>query len=435
MWLHIICIATRMATPSVRESGGHVDIVGWTPLHTASREGRLDFVRWQVEEEQIDPSCRDEDGWTPLHAASSGGHLEIVRWLVDERQVDPSCQDDIGVTPLHAASQEGHLDIVRWLIDEKKVDPSCPRKNGWTPLHAASLKGHLDIVKWLVEEKEVKASCLTKNGRTPLHAASFGGHIDIVKWLVDEKQVDPSCQDKNGWTPLHVASWKGHLDIVKWLVEEKLVDPSCQDKQEHTSLDVANQSGHLDIVRLLADDGIHGVDTITETSISVTKEPQAFHWTGYGLKLHIPPASLPAGVEQSDLVIKASLKGQFQFPENKTLVSAVYWLRCPVKFTKPVTLEIQHCGKHPGTLSFVRAKCSQRDLPYLFKPLASPRGVFSSDYGAVTLFSFSGLGIVQEGSEEQQYCARLYYFGSRINWKVHFVVIKDLDASNTVSLC
>ena len=166
----------------------------------------------------------------------------------------------------------------------------------------------------------------------------------------------------------------------------------------------------------------------------MTNDPQTFHWKGYGLKLDIPPASLPAGVEQSDIKIKASLEGEFQFPENTTLVSAVFGLQCPVKFTKPLTLEIQHCGKHSGALSFVRAKCSQKDLPYQFKPLESPRGVFSSDSGAVTLFSFSGLCIVQTGSEEQRYCSRLYYFGSKMDWRVHFVVVKDLKSFITVSL-
>ena len=180
--------------------------------------------------------------------------------------------------------------------------------------------------------------------------------------------------------------------------------------------------------------GLHGVDIITETRVSVTNKPQIFHWAGYGLKLHIPPASLPAGVRQSDIVIKASLVGQFQFPENTTLVSAVYWLQCPVRFTKPLTLEIQHCGKYSDSFSFVKAKCSQKELPYLFKPIEGKKSLFSSChcYGTVTLYSFSGLAIVQNGSEEQQYCARLYYFGSKIDWRVYFVVIKNLEAFITV---
>ena len=167
----------------------------------------------------------------------------------------------------------------------------------------------------------------------------------------------------------------------------------------------------------------------------MTNEAQTFHWAGYGLKLHIPPASLPPGVGQSSIDIKASLAGQFSFPSNTTLVSAVYWLRSEISFVTPLTIEIQHCGKHCGALSFVRTKYSQRDLPYQFKPLSS-RGVFSPHhcYGSVTLSSFSGLGVTQEGSEEQLYCARLYYLGTRIDWRVHFVIIKDLEASIKVCL-
>ena len=161
---------------------------------------------------------------------------------------------------------------------------------------------------------------------------------------------------------------------------------------------------------------LRGVDVIGETTLTVTNEAQTFHWAGYGLKLHIPPATLPTGVRQSNIAIKASLTGQFQLPENTTLVSAVFWLHCPVKFKKSLTLEIQHCGKHFGDLSFIPAKCTQKDLPYQFMPL-SRKGVFSAHhcYGSVTLFSFSGLGIIQEGSDEQQYyCARLYNLGARL---------------------
>lgn len=164
---------------------------------------------------------------------------------------------------------------------------------------------------------------------------------------------------------------------------------------------------------------------IAETSIPVTNESQIFHWTDYGLELRIPQASLPAGVEKSDIKVTCSLAGKFQFPENATLVSAVFSLQCPVKFTEHLILEIQHCGEHSSALSFVRAKCLQGP-PYQFKPLQRPRGVFSSNSGTVTLFSFSRLAIVQEGSEEQQYCYKLYYSRSKTAWRVHFVVMKNL---------
>ena len=44
-------------------------------------------------------------------------------------------------------------------------------------------------------------------------------------------------------------------------------------------------------------------------------------------------------------MVTASLTGQFKLPEGHELVSAVYWVTTPGKFTKPVTIEVQHRGK------------------------------------------------------------------------------------------
>ena len=178
---------------------------------------------------------------------------------------------------------------------------------------------------------------------------------------------------------------------------------------------------------------IRGVDIIGETNLLVTNDAQTFHWVGYGLKFHIPPASLPAGVEKSSIEVKATLAGQFKLPENTTLISAVYWIKCLVKLAQPLTLELQHCGKH-SLFSFVVTKRSQKELPYQFTQLKGGEFNCHSSYGSITLSHFCGLGIVQEGSGEQLYCARLYYLGSRIDWRVDFVITKDLEAEYTVSL-
>ena len=69
--------------------------------------------------------------------------------------------------------------------------------------------------------------------------------------------------------------------------------------------------------------GFRGVEVCGETTVVVTNVPQSYAWAGYGLKLHIPKGSLPVGMEQCTINIKASLAGQYEFPENTHLVSAV----------------------------------------------------------------------------------------------------------------
>ena len=184
---------------------------------------------------------------------------------------------------------------------------------------------------------------------------------------------------------------------------------------------------------------LRGLDVTGETSILVTNQAQTFHWAGYGLKLHIPPAALPTGLKECRLLIKVGLSGHFKFPKNTSLVSAVYWLdsepQC--KFSEPITVEMQHCVKPTqiSELSFVHAKCSQVHLPYTFKTVEG--GVFSSEsaYGCVELNHFSFLAQVFKRIflGVQQYYASIYYLHVRKNQReIHFVITKNLEAHATV---
>ena len=167
---------------------------------------------------------------------------------------------------------------------------------------------------------------------------------------------------------------------------------------------------------------------------------QQITWEGFGLKLHIAEDSLPAGIDQCTLTIKASLAGQYQFPDNSYLVSAIFWLRCEpmCKFTKPVTVEMQHCARSENVadlkLKFVRAVCSQKQLPYTFKELD---GYFTSNssYGVVEVNGFSALAITQGGSEEREYCSQLFYLGPPSSCHIHFIVTWNDEAHLTVSAC
>ena len=181
---------------------------------------------------------------------------------------------------------------------------------------------------------------------------------------------------------------------------------------------------------------VHGEKTVVVYSSCA----QQITMEGFGLKLHIQEGSLPAGMEQCILQIKASLAGQYEFPENSHLVSAIFWLHCETvhKFTKPITMEIQHCAKSENLskLNVVRAVCSQKQLPYTFKQLPGGNFTNHSSYGVIELNSFSGEGIVQNGSEDREYCSRLFYMYSSqdvpLNREIHFVVTWNTEAYLTV---
>ena len=181
---------------------------------------------------------------------------------------------------------------------------------------------------------------------------------------------------------------------------------------------------------------------ITSTTVVITDKRKSFTWKGYGLKLHVSDKCLPVDITQCKITIMVSIAGQYDFPENCHPVSAIFWLRCEplCSFVKPVTIEMDHCAKRANAskLRFVRASCSQKDLPYIFRKLRE--GVFNqhTSYGVVELHSFSGVSVVQEDSAEieREYCAMLFYIGKTIfshDFQIDFVVTWDTEAHLSVS--
>ena len=144
---------------------------------------------------------------------------------------------------------------------------------------------------------------------------------------------------------------------------------------------------------------IRGVEVIAKETFTITQEAVKLNFEGYGFKLCVPENSLPAEVSETQLSVQVSLSGPFQMPFNCELASAVYWVSSPHKFMKSITVEIQHCaalssGKQCSQLTFVHTKCTQKELPYIFKERVG--GVFTphSSYGSLPLSQFSGIGIV-----------------------------------------
>ena len=238
-----------------------------------------------------------------------------------------------------------------------------------------------------------------------------------------------------------------------------------------------------------------GANIVTQTTLTLTQETQNLQFEGYGFKFHVPEGSLPAEISEAKLNVQVSLSGQFQMPPDCELISAVYWVFSPHKFTKPLTVEIQHCAVLSSDqqclqLAFVSTKCTQKELPYMFK--TRDGGVFChhSSYGSLSLTQFSGVGVVRrkvtrrsrrvqpypptsvqtthdqpkqlasrktadsehstlsiqsvavEGLEDaahdediiDQYCGQVYSNKGVNDCKVHFVITKNLDAHRTVSI-
>ena len=204
---------------------------------------------------------------------------------------------------------------------------------------------------------------------------------------------------------------------------------------------------------------LRGADVIGDTSFIYTGQAQSFQWLNHGFKLHFPENALPSDVNECQVHIKVSPSGQFQFPENTELVSSIYWIATPHEFTKPVTVEIEHCVSMTDnlpSLTYIIAKCTQEVLPYNFSILNGGEFASSSRYGSISLTHFSGLGIASrspqhlsliqrpvyrhpqvepELSNVKSYCARLYYSSSdNFSWEIYFTIMWNLEFHIAVSI-
>ena len=77
-------------------------------------------VQYLITEQGCDPMCRGFGGRAPLHCAYDRGHLDVVKYLIDDQKVDPSCRDE---APLHIACVTGQLSVVRVLVEDYLCDP------------------------------------------------------------------------------------------------------------------------------------------------------------------------------------------------------------------------------------------------------------------------------------------------------------------------
>ena len=139
-------------------------------------------------------------------------------------------------------------------------------------------------------------------------------------------------------------------------------------------------------------------DVIAEKTVYITKEKQLIEWKRYGLKLSIPPNSLPEELTQCQLKMAVALSGKFELPEEGVLLSAIYLFSCPDlgdrELSVPVTLEMQHCATPTvlDKLCIVRAD-ETTIAPSKFQIVEECHCGFDFSYGTIPLKHFCGLAV------------------------------------------
>ena len=131
------------------------------------------------------------------------------------------------------------------------------------------------------------------------------------------------------------------------------------------------------------------------------EKPQLINWEKYGLRIGVQEDTLSPS-DTVEVAVVALVGGQFVFPKNTVLVSAVYAVSVSKPLLKPLRLEIEHCidlRGRPGLTRFLKfaiAPVSTPSLPYQFSIVEG--GEFKPDswYGSIQRKEFCLVSIVGE---------------------------------------
>ena len=270
---------------------------GYTLLHFAAEAGRLNILKYLVEEVGCNPAVAGNN--TTLHAAAYSNQLHIVKYLIEQCQMDCSASDDSNITPLSYACLQGeynmarylikcmsehmkmedilysystviaggyaanshlgcaciggNLSIVKYLVEECNCDPFRPElgKKSVSPLILTASFDHLHIMKYLVQmQNDVHVTRLTNESEALIPLAVHNHSFEMIKFLIERLGCDPNCKymDK---APVQYAVRQGDLDIIKYLLIDLKCDPCAKDSSGIQPIHVAAGEGHLHVVKYL----------------------------------------------------------------------------------------------------------------------------------------------------------------------------------------
>ena len=125
------------------------------------------------------------------------------------------------------------------------------------------------------------------------------------------------------------------------------------------------------------------------------------NWERFGLRIGVEEDSLSSS-ETVEVATAALVGGEFKFPKNTVLVSAVYAVTVSKRLLKPLRLEMQHCVDltgRPGLskyLKFAIAPVSTPSLPYQFRIIEGGEFSSVSRYGSIQRKQFCLVCILGE---------------------------------------
>ncbi|KAF7343426.1 HET-domain-containing protein [Mycena venus] len=217
------------------------DLLGFTALQLASKQGHIDIVRQLLEYGAQADQRGNKTAHPAIRMACDRGHTEIVRLLLQHgAAANPMGGDD---NPLHIAADKGYTEIVRLLLAhgaEINATGGAYSSAGTMDRFSPPYRG---------SDHTNPFSLLLRCGKAnALHFASQKGHIDVVRLLLDNGAEINTA----GTSALHIAAKHDDTEMVRLLLAHGAeINATCG--EFGSALSVACAEGHMHIDTALLD--------------------------------------------------------------------------------------------------------------------------------------------------------------------------------------
>jgi cytohesin len=215
----------------------------------AAECGHVEILKYLLEQKLFSITDKSASGWTALHSASRYGHTNAVKFILKNGAQINELTDD-NSTSLHLAIRHKEVETAIFLIS-KGANLNIRENNDKTILHlAAAKRGGAAVINELLS-RGVDVDSLDYRSMTPLMVAARERNIEAIESL-GKHHARVNLRNRMGETALIRAVIYGNADTVKAILKFN-PDPNIIDGWRHDALWYAKDRSKEEIVTLLKD--------------------------------------------------------------------------------------------------------------------------------------------------------------------------------------
>ena len=175
---------------------------------SACRNGKVNLVKFQVENNIELARKKDAENNTALHVACDNGlPIRGIECLYSAYPDALTMFNDEGASPFHLACSQGEsIENLQFLQSKLPIGLVTANEKGDVPLHWIDEKATEELIKYLLKQFPKCAGVKNKGGALPIHVAcNKGSSLNVIRLLHQAHPAGILQQDTHGLLPIHDA--------------------------------------------------------------------------------------------------------------------------------------------------------------------------------------------------------------------------------------